>query len=170
VKLARAIRSRPPNGLALGDVVTSALVSELIRPSKELWLVSGWVSDITVIDNSQGDYDDLLEGRTAAWSLSETLALLSRRGVALRVALRDEPHNKTFYTRLQRQLRDRDFTIHLNPDLHEKLMCGSNWLITGSMNFTLNGMERNEENVVFQVDDVAVAQQLVELHQRWDGS
>lgn len=164
----RVIRSRPPNGLALGDVVTAALVSELLMPSAELWLVTGWVSDITVIDNTQGDFDHLLDGRCAAWTLSETLALLCRRGTSLHVTLRDHPHNLLFRQRLERQLRDIDVPIHMSPDLHEKLLCGDDWQITGSMNFTLNGFERNEESVEYKIDQIAVARQRVELHQRWE--
>lgn len=167
--LHRTIRTRPRQGLAIAEVVTSALVSELLDPSPEFWLVSGWVSDITVIDNSHGDFDHLLEGRSGAWTLAAVLALLQRRGTTLRVALRDIPHNMAFVERLARQLNDAPFAYYKSPDLHEKLMCGRDWQLSGSMNFTWNGLERNEEAVEYRVDEVAAAHQRVELHQRWIG-
>lgn len=167
--LQRTIRTRPRQGLAISEVVTSALVSELLDPSPEFWLVSGWVSDITVIDNTHGDFDHLLEGRSGAWTLTAVLALLQRRGANLHLALREIPHNAAFVERLRRQMNDEPFAHYKSPDLHEKLMCGHDWQLSGSMNFTWNGLERNEEAVEYRVDEVAAARQRVELYQRWIG-
>lgn len=165
----RTVRSRPRGGQAIGDVVATALISELIDPGPELWVVSGWISDVPVIDNSSGEFDHPLDGRSTVWTLASLLAHLSKRGQRLHLALRDDPHNNLFVERLDRLVTEGAYRRYSNPDLHEKILCGSDWLLTGSMNFTWNGLERNEESIEYRVDPTAAAQQLLELHQRWTG-
>ena len=58
-RLQRTVRTRPRNGLAIADVLAGVFASELCSPSPELWLVSGWVSDVMVLDNSSRQFDGL---------------------------------------------------------------------------------------------------------------
>ena len=165
---ARTVRTRPRNGLAIGDVLTAALLSELCSPSSEFWLVTGWVTDITVIDNHIRQFDAVLgPDSRSTLSLSEAFALLTHRGTHVHVAVREDPHNVTFVDRLRRACASDQLHLYSSPELHEKIMIGWNWVLKGSMNFTWNGTQLNEEALDFQVDPAHAARQRLELRTRW---
>jgi hypothetical protein len=152
-------------------VLTSALVSELVSPSPEIWLATGWISDIEVINNLGGQFDSLVPSQSRrGMTLSQVLGELSRRGTALHIAVREDPHNVSFVERLDRVCDAEYLSIYTSPDLHEKILCGWTWLLKGSMNFTWNGTQKNEESIDFLSDPSAVARQRLELQTRWMGS
>lgn len=167
----RTVRTRPRNGLAIRDVLASALLSELLSPREEFWLVSGWVSDVPVINNSQRQFDAVLgEESRASMTLSEYLGELSRRGTQVHVAVRKVEHNEATVDRLRRVCAADALHVYLSDDLHEKMLVGWDWVLTGSMNFTWNGTRVNEESMEFQADLKEAARQRVELRARWIGS
>lgn len=163
----RTIRTRPRNGLAIVDVLAAVFASELCSPSPELWLVSGWVSDVTVLENSSHQFDGLLgvDG-SSSLTLSEGLRLLSSRGTEVHVALRDVEHNHEFRRRLASSPGIRTY---MSEDLHEKMLVGWDWVLKGSMNFTWNGLQRNEESIDLQVAPIVASTQRLELRTRWLG-
>ncbi|MGY5309130.1 phospholipase D-like domain-containing protein DpdK [Nocardia gipuzkoensis] len=164
----RTIRTRPRNGLAIVDVLSGVLLSELCSPSSELWLVSGWVSDTLVLENSAHRFDDVLGGDAPTeLFLSDVLVELARRGAKVHVAVRDVDHNTSFLRRLEN--RGAPIHTHSSPDLHEKLLVGDDWVMKGSMNFTWNGLQRNEESIDLQVGSAAAARERLELQTRWTG-
>ncbi|MGY1680620.1 phospholipase D-like domain-containing protein DpdK [Geodermatophilus sp. SYSU D01176] len=167
----RTVRTRPRNGLAIGDVLTAALLSELCAPSPEFWLVTGWVTDIPIIDNSFRQFDDVLglESRSTL-SLSEVFALLTRQDTHLHVAVRQDPHNLSFVDRLRRTCVADHLHLYSSSELHEKIMIGWNWVLKGSMNFTWNGTQLNEEALDLEVDPANAARQRLEVRTRWIGA
>jgi phosphatidylserine/phosphatidylglycerophosphate/cardiolipin synthase-like enzyme len=166
----RTVRTRPRNGLAIGDALTAALLSELCAPSQEFWLVTGWVTDIPVIDNSIRQFDAVLGAEPrATFSLSEVFALLTQKGTQLHVAAREDPHNLTFFDRLRRSCVSDHLHLYSSSDLHEKIMIGWTWVLNGSMNFTWHGTQRNEEALVLEVDPANAARQRLEVRTRWIG-
>ena len=161
----RTIRTRPRNGLAIVDVLAAVFASELCSPSPELWLVSGWVSDVTVLDNSTRQFDGLLgDGGSSALTLSEGLRVLSSKGAEVHVAVRDVEHNREFLRRLG---NGPGLRTYMSEDLHEKILVGRDWILKGSMNFTWNGLQRNEESIDLQVGSTAASTQRLELRTRW---
>jgi len=167
----RAVRTRPRNGLAIGDVLAAALLSELCSPSEELWLATGWVTDIAVIDNSIRQFDAVIgpESRSTL-NLSDVFAILTHRHTHVHVAVREEPHNQTFVSRLQRVCASDALHLYSSADLHEKIMVGRTWVLKGSMNFTWHGTQRNEEGLDLEVDAAEAARQRLELRTRWIGA
>lgn len=166
--LQRIVRTRPRNGLAIVDVLAGLFASELCSPGPELWLVSGWVSDITVLDNSSRQWDGLIGQDTdSRLTLAGTLRLLASKGTEVHVALRDVEHNRDFLRRLAEASR---IHTYLSEDLHEKLLVGWDWVLKGSMNFTWNGLQRNEESIDLQVGRTAASTQRLELRTRWLGA
>ncbi|WP_019901867.1 phospholipase D-like domain-containing protein DpdK [Salinispora arenicola] len=120
------------------------------------------------LDNSRGEFDTLIADASArTYGLSETLAMLAAAGARLNVVARPAEHNRTFLSRLRRSVDASSLVIVEHPDVHEKTFCGRNWLLTGSMNFTLRGMQVNDEAVTYRVDDAAAAQTRIELAHRW---
>lgn len=166
----RTVRTRPRNGLAIRDVLAAALLSELCSPSEEFWLVSGWVSDVAVINNVSRQFDAVLgDDPRSSMTLSEVLGVLTRRGTEVHVAVRDVAHNEAFVERVKRSSAEAALHLYSSEDLHEKLMVGRDWLLTGSMNFTWNGTQVNEESMEFQLDQAEAARHRLELRTRWIG-
>ena len=167
----RIVRTRPRNGLAISDVLTAALLSEFCAPSPELWLVTGWVTDMTVLDNAHRQYDAVLgDDARSSLTLTEVLAALTRRGSHVHVAVREVDHNRRFVERLRAAAEPAALSVYSSPDLHEKILVGWTWLMKGSMNFTWNGVQRNEESIDFQLDITTAATQRLELQTRWRGA
>lgn len=165
--LERTLRTSPVTGIRLDPVLTAVLIAELLTPSDELWLVSAWISDVIAIDNTRGDYDMLFADASArAYHLSEVLALLTA-GANLTVVTRPAEHNETFLARLRRRANPARLTVIRHADEHEKTLCGSNWLLTGSMNFTMRGMQVNDEAVTYKVSEAAAAQARIDFTRRW---
>lgn len=169
MRLARTIRTRPRNGVAISEVLSAVLVSELVSPSRELWLVTGWVSDIPVIANPTGEFSDIVEDLDAsALKLSDVLAYLTRQDVDVKVAVRDDRHNDAFLDTLRRCCAPARLSLFSSPDLHEKVLCGEDWLLKGSMNFTWNGLNVHEESIELVVDQKDAAKSRLEFGVRWE--
>ena len=163
----RTVRTSPHMGISVGSIIESLLVSELLSPSAEMWLVSPWISDVGVLDNSGGDYDSLLPDAPArVISLAETLGQLVRAGSRLSIVCREDAHNIAFRTRLQRSSHERARVV-LHDDLHEKTWVGSDWLLTGSMNFTYRGIAVNDEAVTYKVSAPSAATARLDFNHRW---
>ncbi|ADB29936.1 hypothetical protein Kfla_0823 [Kribbella flavida DSM 17836] len=166
----RTVRTRPRNGLAITDVLTAALLSEFCAPSPELWLVTGWVTDMPVLDNAHRQYDAVLgDDARSSLTLTEVLGALTRRGSHVHVAVREVDHNRRFVERLRAAAEPTALSAYSSPDLHEKMLVGWTWLMKGSMNFTWSGLQRNEESIDFELDVTAAATQRLELQTRWRG-
>lgn len=162
------------------DVLQSALVTELIAPSRRLWLVSAWISDSAVIDNRGGEFAALVP----AWPereirLSEVLAQFLASGATVTVATNDHHANRAFHEALHTAASAQAATGNLKlkgidrlradkePGLHRKRLVTDHFVIWGSMNFTFSGFERNSEDVHFDTaaDVVAAAiNEMVQLH------
>lgn len=164
----RTIRTTPRKGLRLDDSLVPLFVSELIEPSRDLWLVSGWISDVAVLDNTDQDVTAVIgEGHAGPVPLSTVLSLITERGAILHVSLRPNTHNHDFIGRLRRRITADRFRLHLDEDIHEKTLCGSNWVVSGSMNFTWNGTEVNSEAITYTIDSQLAAQTRLDFEHRW---
>lgn len=170
MRQSRTVRTRPRNGTAMVQVLSTVLVSELVQPSKEIWLVSAWVSDVPVVRNDMGAYDDILTDPVGgALKLSDVLARLNQLGARINVAVRDDRHNEQFLEVLRRRCLPDRLRIHKSPDLHEKIFTGDDWVLKGSMNFTWNGLNVHEESMEFVADATEAAKHRLELGVRWGG-
>lgn len=166
--LERTLRTSPVTGIRVDPVLTAILLAELLTPSPEIWLVSAWISDVPAVDNSRGDYDSLIIDASArVYPLSEILGLLTMRGTRLTVVTRDVTENDSFLARLGRTAVTQRLRVIRSPDAHEKTFCGTDWLLSGSMNFTINGMTINDELVTYRLDGSAAAQARIDLAHRW---
>lgn len=171
MRRSRAIRTRPRNGIAITEVLSTVMISELVHPSSEVWLVSGWVSDVIVIRNEMGAFDDVVpDAGPGAVTLSSALARLSELGTRINVGVREDQHNEQFLEVLRRRCTQGNLRIHKSPDLHEKILAGDNWFLRGSMNFTWNGLNAHEESMELVLDAAEAARHRLELSVRWGGN
>jgi len=160
----------PAQAAAIRNLIQALLVSELIQPSKTLWLASAWVSDIEVIDNTAQQFSALEPDWTARpIRLLEALGAIARRGAEVVVILRDDPHNRPFAERLRSTPAWGQRLIHLllEPDFHEKGLLGDDYSLDGSMNFTFRGITVNDEHLIYRTDPAAVAERHQVMERRW---
>jgi len=156
------------------DLIQAIFSAELVSPSRCLWIVSPWVSDIPVIDNGSWSFrfEDLGWGRQQI-RLSEVLLELARRGSTTIVATRPDAHNQLFLQTLQQQCDDAGHAsrirVHTAESLHEKGIVGDSFYLGGSMNMTYSGIELLEEALHFTTDPEVVAQTRVRYFDRWGG-
>ena len=152
------------------DLLQAIFAAELIRPSRCLWVVSPWISDIQVIDNGVNEYatvqPDWIRGPVR---FSQVLTSLAEVGTTVHVATRPLPHNERFIRALEEGMSSGKIRPHLEEELHEKGIVGDNFYLGGSMNFTHNGITINEEAVIYETSPPVVAERQVAFRHRWGG-
>ena len=153
----------------VSDLLQTLLVAELLDPSTELLVLSPWISDIVVIDNSAGQFRSLLPGMPARQiRFTEGLIELARRGTRVRIVLRDDEKNAVVRSRIggvpssspRPEVRIRDI-------LHDKGLLSDRFHVYGSMNFTYFGQAVNEEGVTVTSDTDAIARAKVDYLRRY---
>ncbi|MEU9335131.1 phospholipase D-like domain-containing protein DpdK [Streptomyces sp. NPDC048290] len=165
--LTRTMRTGARTGLRIDSVLSAALMAEMLSPSHDLWLVSPWITDVQVIDNSHGTYDAFFgDVPPSSWRLSDALLRIAGAGAHIHVVTRPDPHNDAFLRRIEAPELDRVHVQH-DPDVHEKTLCGQEWILTGSMNYTVRGMAKNDELVTYKVGGPDASQARLDLAQRW---
>lgn len=162
----RVVRTSARHGAReLADLLRGLLVLELLEPSSNVYLVSAWVTNVEVFDNRDGSFAGLDHDLpTRRIQLAEVLVALALRGSEVRVVTNEDPHNQTFLAELQLMARTRGcierVRVRTLPDLHVKGLVTDSFHLSGSMNFTYNGINVNGEEVVLltDADDVQRAQ------------
>lgn len=155
------------------ELLQSIFVAELIQPSRELWLVSPWLNDITVVDDTAGAFASILRGSgSASLTLAAALVHIAEAGALVHVVTRPD-QSQDFSDALFRHLvhssargRVRWKTV---PTLHTKGLAGDDYRLMGSMNFTFNGIEVNDEAIRFDRDANAVARVRLEFERQYGG-
>lgn len=167
-------KGRARAGREVENLLQSILAAELVMPSEVLWLVSPWISDIGVIDNETGSFS----GLEPSWgrrriTLVEALATVIRRGSHVVIATRGDDHNLRFVRKLEAAVQSTGLGDRLlvriddEERLHEKGLLGDDYYLSGSMNFTYNGVRLHDEAVKFELGAEAVAQARVNFRQTY---
>lgn len=142
------------------DLLQTIFSAELVAPSRCLWIVSPWISDIPILDNSTNSFTSLVgDWARARVRLSAVLGYLLRRGTAVRIAARPIEHNQDFFTQLRQQAGTNAFRLQITEteSLHEKGILGNGYYLSGSMNITHNGISFNDEVLHFFTEAETVA-------------
>jgi hypothetical protein len=173
MKSMRSMRdlSAPGQKRSIRDLLQGIFIAELIKPSRRLWIASGWVSDIEILDNSARQISTLYPDWPAKTiRLSTVIAALAGKGGDLLIILRDEKHNYSFIGKIE-ELRKAHPRIRLivEPDFHEKGILGDDYLLSGSMNFTHNGIYVNDEHLVYRCDPASVQERRIVMEEKWGG-
>jgi phosphatidylserine/phosphatidylglycerophosphate/cardiolipin synthase-like enzyme len=165
----RVIHSRAGDK-QIPDLLAMVFASELLRPSSDIWLVSPWISDIPILDNRADRFVTI----DPAWSrrqvpLSQVLTRLRADGARVRVATRDIDTNRHFLETLSRvsTAAGSPIRVYCNDELHEKGLVTDRCFLSGSMNFTFNGITINQESVHLYTDHDAVARARTTMQSRW---
>jgi len=155
--------------IELRELLQSLFVGELVLPSRCLWLVSPWISDIPTIDNGANSFTQLApDWERGQIALSKVIARLLDSGTTVHIATRDDEHNRSFLSAL-RSLDREALLIHTSDELHEKGLLCDHFYISGSMNFTLAGIQLNQEVAHLITDPADIAHHKVTFTHRWGG-
>lgn len=156
----------------LNDLMQTLLVTELLVPSGQLWVLSPWISDIDVIDNTAGQFKTVLPGLPSRWiRLTEVLIELARRGSDVRVLTRDVESNIVARQRLENVggLGAKP-AVRIHPQLHDKGILGDRFHLQGSMNFTYFGQAVNAEGVTLTHDPHVIAETRIAYNALYEGA
>jgi hypothetical protein len=159
------------------DLIQLLFACELLVPSRCVWLVSPWITDLAVIDNRDARFSAL----EPTWGarpirLMEVLTRLADQGTVLRIAMRPASSARA-NADIARKLADlkarladpEQVNVIEREDLHTKGLLGDDYFLAGSMNFTRSGVEVWDERVVLHTDRVQVLQAMLEMHGHYPG-
>jgi hypothetical protein len=153
------------------ELLQTIFSAELVAPSRCLWVVSPWISDVPIIDNSANAFSALVgDWPRGSIRLSAVLGHLLRRGTTVRIAARPIEHNSDFLGRLRLQAGDLADRLRIveTETLHEKGILGDGFYLSGSMNITYNGLTFNDEVLHFFTHPETVAANR-QLYTQWLG-
>ena len=157
----------PTQSQSIIDLIQSLLVLELVQPSKTIWVGSAWISDIQLFNNRGLQYKSLEPDWPAdIISLSKVLLALAKRGIHIIIITRDDEVNQNFLNKIKlNKSENMIIDIILRDEFHEKGLLSDSYEITGSMNFTYNGIMINDERVIYRCDKNKIAERQIVM---WD--
>lgn len=164
----RIFRSAVTSQEVVRELVQVMCLAELQAPSREVWLVSPWISDFVLLDNRSGRFDAINpQWQRREVRLVDFVLQLMTNGTQVIVVTRPDPHNETFLDRItdraeESGLGDR-IQLVCRDALHTKGILTDGGLLLGSMNLTYSGLELNEESVYYETSPEAIAKARVEL-------
>ncbi len=157
------------------DLLGAIFSAELCSPSKCLWLVSPWISDVELLDNTSASYGDLTRFGKRKIRLTEVLVTLASMGTHIVIGTTTDSHNPAFLEKLKNLAEDarvfNNFTIDVDPKelLHTKAITGDDYALSGSMNITRNGIVFREELIDLCTDEEFVADARMAAFDRFGG-
>jgi len=156
---------------AVRELLQLVFASELVAPSRCLWIVSPWLRDVPALDNRTGSFISVCPDlpRTEV-RLSRVLRVLIERGTQIVIATRPGSGNRQVLDGLGDLPEGNDLIFHERPDLHAKGIVGDRFCLIGSMNLTYNGLEHLTEMLVFQTDRHHVEQLRVAFRSEYGGA
>lgn len=149
------------------DILQSVFATELLAPSRPLWILSPWISDVELIDNRGGRFSGIEPSwPSAGIRLMSILHTVTARGGQVIIVVNRATHNDEFERRLQ-VLGDPGIRFIRDELVHAKGIVGERFLVAGSMNLTYGGVHRNDEHIEYDTDPARIHEWRVELEQRW---
>ncbi|RYE54289.1 MAG: hypothetical protein EOP48_12645 [Sphingobacteriales bacterium] len=155
----------------LPHLIQSLFASELLAPGKTIYLFSPWLSNVAILDNSTNSFRQV----NPLWprgviSLTSVLEHLISKGTEIRICVNHSDHNKFLMSWIDQMIK-RGYSNVLGKrrkDLHKKGLLFDKGFISGSMNFTFNGLNVLDERVVFTTHDGDIASAQIEFENYWN--
>jgi hypothetical protein len=156
------------------NALESLFVAETLKGSQEFWIVSPWLSDVVVIDNRGGRFAHLSELGDRKLRLTDVLLyLVNRFGTKVTVVVSDDGWASEARMGIPAAFSQAGKSNFLNmhvrsrDHLHDKIVATSDWLVSGSMNFTKQGITVRDEHVDIETDPALIAPILIDLRNRY---
>ena len=156
-------------------MLAALMATELLKPSKCLWLISPWISDLILLDNSADTYDELRRWGPRPIRLAEILVTLLSSFTTVVVGTTPDTHNSRFRERITSLAQDARRSDRLSifvderNELHTKSIVGDDFALVGSMNLTFNGVHLREEYVELRTDQEFVSQARIDAFESFGG-
>lgn len=149
------------------DLLQSILTAELIKPSRQLFLASPWISDIIVIRNRSNEFL-ILEPQWTRKDIhfTDVIAFLIDHGTKFYLETRKTDYNQEFVQKI-RSKTSKPFDVRYDASLHRKGLLGENYYLSGSMNFTYNGITTLDEFVHYTANSDEVAENRIAWNRGW---
>ena len=154
----------------LQELLQNIFISEIIHPSKDLWVISPWISNIEIFDNRGGAFTSLCpdwQGLTVR--LQQILVLLMSFDTKVIIISNLDNHNDRFFAGIAQKSEDTGLgdklTLLRRNTLHTKGIFSQHGSLTGSMNLTFNGMKILDEHIVYTISKPDIAQGILECKQ-----
>ena len=159
----------PSQAQSIRDLLQSLFLLEIVQPSKRLWLGSAWISDIPIINNRAKQCASFEPDWPEDYvSLVKVLEAIAKRGVELIIITRNDRSNQSFIDKINIvSSKYPNLKLILKDEFHEKGLLGEDYELMGSMNFTRNGIEINDEHIKYTCDKEVAAQRQVEMMQKY---
>jgi phosphatidylserine/phosphatidylglycerophosphate/cardiolipin synthase-like enzyme len=155
---------------AVRELLQIVFAAELLAPSRSLWLVSPWIRDIPVLDNTTGSFLSLCpDFPLTEVRLSLVLRQLLARGSRVVIATRPDPGNTQVYDSLRGIGPVDGLIFHERAELHAKGIVADAFCLIGSMNLTYNGLDRLTEMLIFETNRPAVEQLRLSFQREYGG-
>jgi hypothetical protein len=152
------------------ELLQIVFASELLAPSRCLWVVSPWLRDIPILDNTTGSFLSLCpDFPRSEVRLSLVLRELLVRGSHVVIATRPEDGNSQVIETLRSVDMDDEVTFHERAELHAKGIVGDHFSLIGSMNLTYNGLDHLTEMLVFETLPSSVEQLRLSFRREYGG-
>jgi phosphatidylserine/phosphatidylglycerophosphate/cardiolipin synthase-like enzyme len=179
--LRRIFQTKTTSQGEIKDLLQLIFANELLKPSKGLWLVSPWISDVRILDNRMGGFDAINpEWKGRYVNLTEVSIQLMSQGCEVFIVTinaDDVDTNRYFLNRLQSLseesgLKDKLKIIEVpKPEtfmgLHFKGILTEKGSLTGSMNITKNGINLNDESVIYEINEDAINKARTQFEQTY---
>lgn len=164
----RIFRSAVTSQDVVRELVQMMCLAELVAPSREIWLVSPWISDFVLLDNRSGRFDAINpQWQRREIRLVDFVLQLLTNSTRVVVVTRPDVHNQTFLDRLNDRALEAGVSDYIQllqrNRLHTKGILTDGGLLLGSMNLTYSGLELLEESVYYEISAEAIAKARVEF-------
>ena len=151
----------------LKETLSDLMVGLILCPEK-VWLVSPWVTDFDLLDNRSGDWDSV----NPAWgcrhvAFSELLIAAIEAGCDVRIVTNDDNNNHAFLKKLYIAIGSEGVAHLISDPLHTKGLLSSTFFLSGSMNFTYSGLNRNDELVTLTTNSELISSAKIEFEDRY---
>lgn len=160
----RIFKSAVTSQNLIRELLQLMLLGEILAPGGDrAWLVSPWISNVVLLDNRAGGFNSV----NPEWSgreirLVEIAVTLMARSTRLGIATSHDSHNDAFIDALASAAEEAGtaemLTIIQRQHLHTKGVLLKRGLLTGSMNLTYNGLELNDEMVIYDTSPKTLAE------------
>lgn len=160
----RIFKSAVTSQNLIRELLQMMFLGELLAPGGErAWLVSPWISNVVLFDNRAGGFGAINpEWGAREIRLVEVLTDVMARGTALGITTSLDDHNEPLIDALTTATQEAGLTDKLRvirrQHLHIKGVLFKRGLLTGSMNLTYNGLELNDEMVVYDTTPKTLAE------------
>ena len=166
------LRSYNRSNVAARELLSWVFAAELLVPSPDIWIAVAWISDVLIIDSTDGSFDAVTNNENPnRVFLSDFIVNVAKRGTSVNIITRPDFSNQTFVNAVKRKSRGHDcrnnISILISDVIHQKNIVGNDWVMDGSMNLTANGLDNNVESLSLYIDPVRASETRTNLYQTW---